>query len=751
MQGTQDVATAPRFGGGGYNITLSSITKSLLSVPSRMLSRMRRADEILAKEAMAKRAAAAAQTTWTSQAAQTSHAAQAVQASPPPPLPVSKWAFFTSWYMLGLVLVALLVHRIQNVVVPSRAPNPQHRRDRGLVRRAYDAFLPIDLERTTTRFALHSVSLYLIMRVLVIWFAIVLQTSQLYPMDSSVYMVRQLGQYTQRLSMGNVCWDTFVAICAVTCAETFTRGLDGLGNSFLTSPASSSPFHLLSYSFMLHIYSTSGSHTFRPDGLPSRPDKHVCIALIIPIIHVAIQHIISIRRRWSTHRFWPSAIRSLLSLAHFHLTLISFTKYMDYIPFFPQIVAASNRGIPPEDATFPQLQLMPNVLETFLIFTTVLTILLNVLTQLLLTGRVDKPLLGLGLITGPDGWSTYIPYDEDWSVFIGRVGTASLEATGLRGWGNELGAVLAPAAPPRHQGRIQMSTSGVVRIIPGVSQAGKPLKGLRNEVKDVDIGAGPAPGFFASLAALPFVDWRWVWQLWEFVKVAGGVVRGAGRLAWALMRGEGGRILYNKPPQGTVVPAVRDAEDEDDGEGQEVELYRRFLTGDSFSDADDDEPAQWDSEEEAEDEEDEDSDDGQSEQDAEALELFMDLRRSRARSTTPTPEASAAPLFVAHMMSEGSSPLTRRQYLGLALTANMGGGEVATGARPSTVSADDDETRRTCVICTFELREIICWPCRCLAMCNGCRESLAAQASASKHRCPCCRRRVEGYSKIFIP
>ena len=120
---------------------------------------------------------------------------------------------------------------------------------------------------------------------------------------------------------------------------------------------------------------------------------------------------------------------------------------------------------------------------------------------------------------------------------------------------------------------------------------------------------------------------------------------------------------------------MRRPEEEDGAEDQEDELYRRFLVGDSLSDADDDEPAQWDSDEAGDEDEDatDASDEEEAEQDAEALALFMDLQRSRARSVTPTPEASssAAPLFMAHMVRDGSSPLTRRQYL--ALTAGHSG------------------------------------------------------------------------------
>jgi len=59
-------------------------------------------------------------------------------------------------------------------------------------------------------------------------------------------------------------------------------------------------------------------------------------------------------------------------------------------------------------------------------------------------------------------------------------------------------------------------------------------------------------------------------------------------------------------------------------------------------------------------------------------------------------------------------------------------------ARPNP-GISDDEARRTCVICMSEPRAIICWPCRCLSLCDECRGSLAARSATSKHHCPCCR------------
>lgn len=58
------------------------------------------------------------------------------------------------------------------------------------------------------------------------------------------------------------------------------------------------------------------------------------------------------------------------------------------------------------------------------------------------------------------------------------------------------------------------------------------------------------------------------------------------------------------------------------------------------------------------------------------------------------------------------------------------------------------ESRFLCVICQENPREIITWPCKCLAICESCRLSLVAKGMEG---CVCCRRDVGGVSKIFMP
>lgn len=138
-----------------------------------------------------------------------------------------------------------------------------------------------------------------------------------------------------------------------------------------------------------------------------------------------IFHLLSIRKRWSNHRFLPTALSSFLNLTHFHLTLLSHHYFIPPPELQPKNLKSSSTSSvfasptppPPEEkpilysshtgtAHYPPLNYVPNIFETFLILTVFLTAFLNALTQLLLTGRVSRPLLGLGL-GGPGRYTQF--------------------------------------------------------------------------------------------------------------------------------------------------------------------------------------------------------------------------------------------------------------------------------------------------------------------------------------------------------
>lgn len=53
-----------------------------------------------------------------------------------------------------------------------------------------------------------------------------------------------------------------------------------------------------------------------------------------------------------------------------------------------------------------------------------------------------------------------------------------------------------------------------------------------------------------------------------------------------------------------------------------------------------------------------------------------------------------------------------------------------------------------CAICLENPRQVVLWPCRCLALCDDCRLTLSARRFKN---CVCCQQRVHSYSKVYIP
>ncbi|KDN36591.1 hypothetical protein K437DRAFT_276764 [Tilletiaria anomala UBC 951] len=141
---------------------------------------------------------------------------------------------------------------------------------------------------------------------------------------------------------------------------------------------------------------------------------------------------------------------------------------------------------------------------------------------------------------------------------------------------------------------------------------------------------------------------------------------------------------------------------------------------------------------------------------------LLDLARITYRpdaSISPEGTADFGSVMVAHLANSSSRPLTRSAY-----RARMGGQADA----DRLVELDQDrmliETirarRRTdlpseashpCAICCYEERTILLWPCRCLNMCEECRQSISAQPVRGKHTCPTCRAEVQGFSRIYRP
>ncbi|KIY46972.1 hypothetical protein FISHEDRAFT_21652, partial [Fistulina hepatica ATCC 64428] len=434
----------------------------------------------------------------------------------------------------------------------------------------------------------HVPTLYFLVRSLVLWVCIVLQCSDLYPTSPRYEWMRSLGQWSEQQDMQTVCWSTFCSVCAAFCVEAMVKGFERLlGHGLVINPTpNSSPFNLIGYSFLLHVYSSPFVHEHRSfSNLPSRPDKHTCMSIAIPLVELIMFHVLSIVKPMSNHRFWPTAVSSFLSIAVFNLTNLAYLGY--HVTFSDTL----KQLIDPTDVKpYPIANFAPNVFETLLIFTTASTVLLNAVTQLLLLGKIDKPLVGLGMVYSgrDDGWSFHIPYEEDFGVFLLRVGTASMDATRLRGWGNEVGRISAPDVntTPKRYGSLLLARDGVVQMIPGIDDVDggskHTLKGFYNEIRNVNAATDSAAN---NDPFRYFINYRWFTELWNFLQAVYEVVVGV--------------LLVGRRPWHSedTLAESREEMPKTDGNGglvqdENAHIYRRFLAGDTMSD-DEGEGDEW--------------------------------------------------------------------------------------------------------------------------------------------------------------
>jgi hypothetical protein len=278
----------------------------------------------------------------------------------------------------------------------------------------------------------------------------------------------------------------------------------------------------------------------------------------------------------------------------------------------------------------------------------------------------------------------------------------------------------------------------------------------------------------ADLINLP-----WITEAWRFVATAWVAVRGLIRGLWRyIMSGGkawGGRPRVEVVGRDTLPEQTEVVEEEEEEEDQDEAVYNRFLRQEEISDDDDDPAREWDLGESSGSE---DEDEQERELvDAETVGLYTDLG--------PT---TSAPVLLAHMTHDADFPLTRRRYGSLLnsgplvpetpvirtlfqsilhprrtyyflhsiASSSCTGGANRRGAKELCHMHLRSQRNHLLAVSVRSLRPSCfsfasSFACSCLSMCDGCREILASRSSASKHRCPCCRQPVEGYSRVFIP
>ena len=295
---------------------------------------------------------------------------------------------------------------------------------------------------------------------------------------------------------------------------------------------------------------------------------------------------------------------------------------------------------------------MTCIFESFLAAVILLTVSLNALTQVLLEGSISRPLFAYASTIAPR-------LDEDFSLVLIRIGVASLEATSVAGLGNEVGGVVVSDAlhPSCVYGTLEMNRTGVVSISPTVERRGgreKVQRGFANEIRNVKTGSRERDlwdrSWYKGLARLAVALWR--------------CVRGLGHLSWSALRGRP-CPLRHPPSDSSSLDSDHGRDPALDQGAERMDVYSRFLRGESVSDDEDDEeyepptPAGQRSSSSSSDHVDCESDGASATEDSEGetVALYADL--STGLSTSASVPAS---VLLAHMSSPSTSPLTRRRY-----------------------------------------------------------------------------------------
>ncbi|KAI8869786.1 hypothetical protein GQ42DRAFT_155904 [Ramicandelaber brevisporus] len=143
-------------------------------------------------------------------------------------------------------------------------------------------------------------------------------------------------------------------------------------------------------------------------------------------------------------------------------------------------------------------------------------------------------------------------------------------------------------------------------------------------------------------------------------------------------------------------------------------------------------------------------------------------RQSQAQEHVPSPSAAATPRMMTRSRfrqifgdnspsSVASTPVRqstlwpgndRRQQMSdlVEETRSRASPSDFSKRNPQPAVSSGAEALPVCVVCHTEQRTILLHPCRCLSLCDDCRQAMAARKF---DLCPCCRAPVEGFSRVF--
>ncbi|ORX38441.1 hypothetical protein BD324DRAFT_645064 [Kockovaella imperatae] len=656
-------------------------------------------------------------------------------------------SFAGSGYGVTLVLMAILLNRIHHIVRRPRLP-PQplpHPPVRSLYHR-----LTTKISRALTSPSapkyLRIPGIFCLVRAWILFSILLLQVANLWPVDSTVLhsvavgrLLAKLGQWAGSMSMEKVCWQVFLSVCVGLVCSGFANGLDRTRRR-----DTGASFNLFGYSFLLHLYSSPLTH-HRPNHMSTygRPDVHALFQLWLSLTELTWLQAIELTPGGRRNQLVPTAVCGGLGLGHFVFALWT------------------------SPLKFPSFTFLTHLMALFLSIIIISSVIVKAITHLFTLGYLPSPI-----------FANLLPHEgvmpsleDDFGIVLLKLGTACLEASQFSGLRNELIAVQERQGP-----WVELSTAR--------SDVVKPLRnsdgGFGTEINDIAVAQIEDPAMesrywrasrafwkvlgsrlivfaCATLMSTPvgrkLYDWsviawdsRWwygprQWQFWR---------RQAWREPARFSRRRALRILqaYNDRNR-QLRAAARAAEDAASSTAVTTALegalddetppplpWRQYLMGQEIIEDDDEDDWQDDAS----------STSSSSEAMTEAG-LEVDMLRDLVSPPDEDQSEDTQAVLLAHL-TNSSTPLTRRRFAAIMASPTRSPtpsrlNDIIADRRHATVARNDDDNdgwdddrRRSCVVCTMEPRNTILWPCRCLALCNDCRESLAARLPARDHLCP---------------
>ena len=311
-------------------------------------------------------------------------------------------------------------------------------------------------------------------------------------------------------------------------------------------------------------------------------------------------------------------------------------------------------------------------------------------------------------------------WDEDFSIALLRVGTASLEASSVLGLGHEVGGVATVIPTPLDEnGSVELNRFGVASFSPATEGFGRhrcAKEGFSNEIKTVRVTSNEGD---------VWLDMVWYRELARFGVSVVRCVRGLIMLSWSVLRWRSQRSSF---PSRSIVDGDEVIRSELNraqcSRESDEELYARFVKGEPIHD--DDEDFEYHRPEIEQDRSTSPTSSSFSNDDGE----YEDLQQDENETVTLFSDLSSlsgvasASILLAHMTDNSSFPMTRRRFQHLVSAPPQSGDSLlsdwtdAAAHRRSPSSGTGihedsvNDAMRNCVICTIEPRQIICWPCR---------------------------------------